>query len=293
MNTSLTIETKTRLLVVGASGNVGKELTEQLVEMGQRVRILVRNPSKVSETWGRNQLVETAIGDLDKPDTLEKAMAGIEKLFLITGSTQQDKSVLEVGKRTGLRHVVKLSTQEAGWVPVKGHGFWHHEREELIKASELSWTFLRPCMFMTTAISWAPMIREKGAVIYPGGNGKIAPIDPWDVAAVARVAMTSSGHEQKGYELTGPELLTFGEMTSILSDVLGKPIEYIEESDANFIKDLLQARLPKYVADGLASTFSYVRMGDFAHLTDSVEKVTSHKPRTFEHWCRENKSAFV
>jgi uncharacterized protein YbjT (DUF2867 family) len=201
--------------------------------------------------------------------------------------------VIDAGIGAGLQHVIKLSTQEAGWVPVKGHGFWHHEREELIKESGLSWTFLRPCMFMTTAISWAPMIKEKGVVNYPGGAGQIAPIDPWDVAAVARVAMTESGHEQKGYELTGPELLTFGDMTRILSSVLGKPIKYVEESDADFIEALLQAHLPRYVADGLASTFSYVRMGDFAHLTDSVEKVTGLRPRTFERWCQKHKADFV
>jgi uncharacterized protein YbjT (DUF2867 family) len=282
-----------KLLVVGATGNVGNELVEQLVEMGQRVRILVRDPSKIREAERNDVLIEPVIGDLDKPDTLGNAMEGIERLFLITGSTQQDRNILDVGKTSGLQHIVKLSTQEAGWVPVKGHGFWHHEREELIKASGLSWTFLRPCMFMTAATSWTPMIKEKGVVNYPGGTGKIAPIDPWDVAAVARVVLTSSGHEQKGYELTGPELLTFGDMTKILSDVLGKPIQYLEESDADFVHDLLQAHLPQYVADGLASTFSYVRMGDFAHLTDSVEKLTGVKPRTFKQWCQEHKTSFV
>jgi uncharacterized protein YbjT (DUF2867 family) len=279
-------------LVIGATGNVGKELTEQLVSMGQHVRILVRDPSRVPDVWKSNVLVELVVGDLDEPDTLQRAMVGIKKMFLITGSTQQDRNVLDVG-RTGLNHIVKLSTQEAGWVPVKGHGFWHHEREELIKESGISWTFLRPCMFMNAALSWAPAIKEKGVVSYPGGEGKIAPIDPWDVAAVARVALTSSEHEQRGYELTGPELLTFGEMTRTLSDVLGKPIKYVEESDEDFTRDLLQAHLPKYVADGLVSTFSYVRKGDFAHVTDAVEGVTGQRSRTFRHWCLEHKAAFV
>jgi len=280
-------------LVIGATGNVGKELTEQLVNAGKHTRILVRDLSKVPDAWRVSSLVKPVVGDLDKPDTLRRAMVGIKKMFLITGSTQQDRNVLDVGKKTGLNHIVKLSTQEAGWVPVKGHGFWHHEREELIKESGLSWTFLRPCMFMNTSLSWAPTIKEKGVVNYPGGAGEIAPIDPWDVAAVARVALTEVGHEQMGYELTGPELLTFDDMTKILSDVLGKSIKYVEESDEDFVKDLLQAQLPKYVADGLASTFSYIRMGDFAHLTDSVERVTGQRPRTFEHWCQEHKVAFI
>jgi len=277
------------ILVTGATGNVGKELVHQLARAGQRIRVLVRDPSRIE----RDQLIEVALGDLDKPETLKEALRHIDKIFLITGNTQQDRSVIEAGRESGLRHIVKLSTQEAGWVPVKGHGFWHHEREVLIKASGLAWTFLRPCMFMNTALSWAGAIREKGVVAYPGGSGKIAPIDPWDVAAVAATALTQQGHEGKGYELTGPESLSFGEMTAILSRVLGKPIRYVEQSDEDYARDLLNAHLPQYVVDGLVSTFACVRKGDFAHVTDTVERVTGHRPRTFEFWCKEHKAEFV
>jgi uncharacterized protein YbjT (DUF2867 family) len=280
---------KARILVTGATGTVGKELVQQLVASGHKVRILIRDPSKMSQT---NPLVEPAVGDLDKSDTLLKAMMGIEKMFLLTASTLQDKSVIEEAGKTGVHHLVKLSTQEAGWVPVKGHGYWHHEREELIKSSGLAWTFLRPCMFMSTTTSWAGTIKEKGIVKYPGGSGIIAPIDPWDVATVAASALTQQGHEAKGYELTGPESLTFWDMTQILSQVLGKPIQYVEESDADFSQDLLNAHLPQYVVDGLVETFAYIRKGEFAHLTDTVEQVTGHKPHSFEFWCKGHKDSF-
>jgi len=278
-----------KILIIGSTGNVGKELVEQLVAGGHPTRILVRDLSKAPHEV---DLIELVVGDLDKPEILETALQSIEQLFLITGNTQQDRNVLDVGKRTGLRHIVKLSTQEAGWIPVKGHGYWHHEREELIKASGLAWTFLRPCMFMNTALSWAPMIKENGVVKYPGGSGKIAPIDPRDVAAVAAVSLTKPGHEGKGYELTGPELLSFGDMTDIISKVIDRPIKYVEESDSDFVNDLLQAHLPRYVADGLAETFRFVRAGEFAHLTNSVELVTGRRPHTFESWCRKNESNF-
>ncbi len=281
---------QSKILVIGATGNVGKELVQQLIGRKLRTRILVRDPAKMP--LNSDGLLETVIGDLDNVETLAGAMNGIEKMFLITGNTQQDKNVLQIGKTSGLQHIVKLSTQESGWTPVKGHGLWHHEREELIKESGIAWTFLRPCMFMNTAISWAPMIKEKGVVRYPGGAGKIAPIDPWDVAAVAATALSSRGHEGMGYELTGPELSSIRDMTQIISKVIGKQVSYVEESDTDFINDLLQARLPKYVADGLVATFGFVRAGDFAHTTNAVESVTGSKPRTFEHWCLENKAAF-
>ncbi len=147
-------------------------------------------------------------------------------------------------------------------------------------------------MYMNTTLGWAGTVKESGIVKYPGGAGKIAPIDPWDVAAVAAAALTQSGHEGKGYELTGPESLTLGDMTVILSRVLGKPIRYIEQPDAEYSKDLLNAHLPQYVVDGLVETFAYVREGAFAHVTKTVEEVTGKKPRTFEFWCRQNKASF-
>src|SRR6185312_14475703 len=124
-------------------------------------------------------------------------------------------------RRYGYRddHIVKLSTQEAGWDPVEGHGHWHKEREELIRQSGLQWTFLRPSMFMNFTLSWIPAIRAENAIYWAGGNGNLGAVHPWDVAAVAKAALTSPGHENKAYELTGPELLNFSEMASVLSEV--------------------------------------------------------------------------
>jgi uncharacterized protein YbjT (DUF2867 family) len=276
-------EGKPRILVTGATGTVGKELVEQLESSGAKFRVFVRDPSRLATT-GR---FEISIGDLDDRDSLREALSGIEKIFLITAGTGQDRNVIELGSETGLRHIVKLSTQEAGWTPVKGHGVWHREREELIKSSGLDWTFLRPCMFMSTALSWAPMVKEKSLVKYPGGGGKIAPIHPSDVAAVAMHSLTESSSNKKGYELTGPEPLSFPDMTQILSAVIGKKLDYVDESDEEFSMDLRSMSLPEYVIDGLVQTFAYVRKGDFAHVTDTVETVTGKGPRSFESWCKE------
>ncbi len=280
---------KARVLVTGATGNVGRELVQQLVASGNNVRILVRDPSKSPQP---KNLIEVSVGDLDKPDTLLKAMSGIESIFLLTGNTQQDRNVIGIGKQTGLHHIVKLSTYEAGLVPVRGHGVWHREREELIEASGLAWTFLRPSMFMNTVLSWTGTIKQEGVVRFSGGAGKLAPVDPWDAAVVALTALTRPGHERQSYTLTGPELLSFPEMTQILASVIGKPIRYVEESDEDFAKEMLKANLPKYVVDGLVDTMKFLARGDFAHITDSVEKVTGRKPRTFEFWCKEHKSEF-
>jgi uncharacterized protein YbjT (DUF2867 family) len=232
------------------------------------------------------------VGDLDKPDTLKKAVLGIDAIFLLTSNTQQDKNVIDKALKEGCRKIVKLSTQEAGWTPIKGHGHWHREREILIEESGLAWTFLRPTMMMNVSLFWKYSILNKNAVIFPGGSAKISIIDPSDVAAVAIAALTRREHDGRGYELTGSEPLSMEEMTNILSKTLGKSLKYIEQSDKEFIEDMLRFNIPRYAAEGFVETFKYVRAGDFAYCTDYVRLMTGNKPRTFEQWCKENAAAF-
>lgn len=280
---------KAKILVTGATGNVGTPLTKQLLEMGIPFRIFVRDIKKAEHL---DPKIERIHGDLNDLESLKKAVEGVESVFLITATTQQDLHVIEAAQKAGCRKIVKLSTQEAGWTPIKGHGHWHRERELLIEESGLAWTFLRPTMMMPTALYWKYTILQQGAVVFPGGMGKVPVIHPADIASVAIAALTRREHGGRGYELTGSELLTLEDMTTILSKTLNKPLQYIEQSDEDFIDEMVKLHLPKYVAEGLAETFRYVRTGDFAHATDFVQQITGRAPITFESWCRENKEAF-
>ncbi len=195
-------------------------------------------------------------------------------------------------RRTGVRHIVKLSTIEAGREPMIGHGKFHREREELIRASGLAWTFLRPTMFMSTALDWADTIKHQDRVIFPGGEGQVGAVDPWDIAAVAAAALTAEGHESQEYALTGPELLSMGEMTRIIGQQLGRPIQYLDMPDAAAGEMLRKAGLPEYVVEGLVGAFAALRTGWAAYLTETVEQVTGCKPRRFEVWCQAHLTAF-
>ena len=277
------------ILIIGATGTVGTELVTQLVQTGASVRALTRNPDKAAKFGDK---VEVVRGDLDDEETLVRAMDGVDRFFLITASTQQDRNALAAAKRAGAAHVVKISTQEAGWTPVEGHGHWHKEREELIRASGLTWTFLRPTMYMNFALSWAGSVRTDNTIHTGGGQGRLGPVDPWDVAAVAKAALTAQGHENVAYELTGPELLSFKDMAAVLSTVTGRPIQHVEISDAQQGDVFTKMGVPKYTVDGLVETFSLIRAGRFEYLTDDVEKATGTRPRTFETWAREHVAAF-
>jgi uncharacterized protein YbjT (DUF2867 family) len=136
------------ILITGATGHIGRELIPLLLKARQSMRILVRDENKVGHL---DPCVERVVGDLNDPESLLSAMRGVEKAFLVTFETQQDINVIEAAKWAGVRHIVKLSTLEATDHKIKV-GKWHYEREEIIRASGLDWTFLRPGMFMSNSI---------------------------------------------------------------------------------------------------------------------------------------------
>ena len=274
------------ILITGATGHIGKELIPELQALEQSIRVLVRDERKVAHL---DPCIERAVGDLKNPDSLNPAMRGVEKIFLVTFETQQDVNVIEAAKQAGVRHIVKLSTLEATEHKIKV-GKWHYEREELIRASGLDWTFLRPGMFMSNSIEWwAETIKGQGSVFFPGGKkGRVAPVDPREVAKVAAVALTQPGHSGQAYELTGSELFTIGEMVQVISLVLGKPIQYVDIPPIAAKLFMLRNGMDRTLVNALMEMLASLRKNEGAIVTNTVQQVTGWAPRTFEEWCREH-----
>jgi uncharacterized protein YbjT (DUF2867 family) len=278
------------ILITGATGNIGRELIPLLLESGRSIRILVRDERKVAYL---DACVERVVGDLDKPETLVAAVSDVERIFLVTYDTRQDINVIEAAKRAGVKHLVKLSTLEATDHKIQV-GKWHYEREELIRTSGLDWTFLRPGMFMSNSIDWwAESIKGQNSVFFPGGKkGKVAPVDPRDVAKVAAAALIQPGHGGQAYELTGSELFTIGEMVQVISRVLGKPIQYVDIPPIAAKLFMLKTGMDKTLVNALMEMLKSLRKNEGAIITDTVQRVTGQVPRTFEAWCREHIQAF-
>jgi (4-alkanoyl-5-oxo-2,5-dihydrofuran-3-yl)methyl phosphate reductase len=277
------------ILVVGATGTVGRPLVDQLLAMGHNVRVFTRDSAKVAYLGDR---VERAVGDLEQPDTIAAAVTGVDRMFLLTlgFGPAQDTNAVRAAKDAGVRHVVKLSTLEAA-NPTLTVGRWHREREDIIRASGLTWTFLRPGMFMSNALQWTEMI-ERGGVYFPGGQGKVAPIDPYDVATVAALALTEPGHENQAYELTGPQLLSIGEMTQTLARVLDRPLRYVSVPSFAARIVLRRSGMDKRLVAALLEGAAALRAGKGAVLTDTFKHLVGRDPRTFEEWAREHASDF-
>jgi len=140
---------------------------------------------------------------------------------------------------------------------------------------------------------WAESIKGQGSVFFPGGKkGRIAPVDPRDVASVAAYALTQPDHNGKAYELTGSQLFTIGEMVQVISKVLGKPIQYRDIPPIAAKLFMLKTGTDKALVSALMEMLGSLRRGEGAVVTDTVQQVTGQEPRTFEAWCCEHVDAF-
>ncbi|MBV8212975.1 MAG: SDR family oxidoreductase [Verrucomicrobia bacterium] len=282
------------ILVTGATGNIGSELVKLLVAKGLPVRVISRDEKKVSQL---DPGVERVIGDRHDPSIVRKAAQGADKVFMLAmvfdATHQGDRVLVEAAKEAGAGQIVMISSAS---IQREGNaiGRLHREKEQLVESSGIPWTLLRPGGFMSNSILWwAESIKSQSKVFNPAGNGKTAPISPYDIAAVAAVALTSSGHEGKAYDLTGGELLSTPEQVEIISKVIGKPIECVDIPVDVAAERMIASGVPEALVKSLADLWAEIRKEGSTFQTNEVERLTGQPAQTFETWCREHRSAFV
>jgi (4-alkanoyl-5-oxo-2,5-dihydrofuran-3-yl)methyl phosphate reductase len=178
------------ILITGATGNVGRPLVGLFVETGVPFKVFVRDPGRARGALGRGvQLVE---GDFAAPASIEGALGGVDRLFLLSGNPEHEGNVIDAAARSGVGLVVKQSALAAGLEPPP----FHRGIEEKLKRSGLGFTHLRPTAFMQTLAGYLPrLIDAEGVFRLPAGSGRVAWVDTRDIAAVAFRALTEEGHE--------------------------------------------------------------------------------------------------
>lgn len=221
-----------RILVIGATGRVGREVVFQLIGADVQVRALVRNP----QTAVLPACVEVVRGDLTSPETLDKCAEGVDAIFLVwTAPPGTVDAALSVITRCA-RRIVFLSSP---WKTA--HPFFqrpdpirtlHEQVERRIQASGCEWTFLRPGMFASNALGWwSASIRTGYDVVrWPYADAPTAPVDERDIAAAAVRAICDDGHAGAEYVLTGPQSLTQREQLETIGEVLGRALRMEEIS---------------------------------------------------------------
>ena len=280
-----------RILVIGGTGTVGRQVVSRLVAASVQVRALVRNPSAARLP----PQVEVVRGDLTLPETLDSGLSGIDTVFLVwTAPADAVAPALERIARHA-RSIVLLSA------PIKtAHPLFQQPNplramfeqiEQQIEASGLQWTFLRPGMFAANAlIWWAPQIRAGDVVRWPHLAAPTAPTDERDIAAVAVRALCEDGHAGSEYVLTGPQSLSQFEQVSIIGRVIGRSLRIEEISPDEARRELL--RIGPLPAVNMLLQAWAAAIGQPAHVTSTVAEITGAPPKTFLEWATDNAAAF-
>ncbi|HEY4724557.1 MAG TPA: SDR family oxidoreductase, partial [Actinomycetota bacterium] len=213
------------ILVIGATGTVGSEVVRQLVATGERPRALVRDPAAARQRLGEE--VEHVVGDLDRPETIAAALAGVDRVFLLTTQSSRqpewERAVIGAAARAGVGQLVKLSVFRADEQSPLQVARQHGQAERVLAQSGLAATILRPVFFMQNLLA---MVHD-AAIATAAGDGRVAMVDARDIAAVAVATLTGGGHAGKTYTLTGPEALSFYQVASILSRQTGRPLRHV------------------------------------------------------------------
>jgi uncharacterized protein YbjT (DUF2867 family) len=281
------------ILLTGATGTSGSEIAKALTRLGVRFRALVRSRESANSFAGTG--VELVEGDFAKPESLDRALAGVDKALLLAApdprSSEYQRNFVAAAKRSGLKHLVKFSAQGADVDSPAELLRVHGAVEKMIEDAGIAFTHLQPTVFMQNFIGQKGAIHQ-GAIYAPIENARIAFVDVRDIAAVAAKTLTEPGHEGKKYEITGPEALTHGEIASKLSVGLGIPVQYVNISPQQFQQGLLQAGLPAATANGLNGLFQLWRRGTAAGVTNVVRDVGRKPPIGFDQFVNDYKSAF-
>ena len=287
----------TKVLITGATGNVGTEVIKSLQNIDHLLDIYagVRN-SNEDRIKLSDYKVNFSPFDFTDLKTYQIALDGCEILFLlrppqISAVEKYFKPIIDTCKENGVKHIVFLSVQGVETSKI----IPHHKIEKLIVDSNIPYTFLRPAYFMQnfTTTLHNDLVNKK-RIYLPAGNAKFTLVDVRDIGAVSATILTSiSEHINKSYELTCKEKLTFLEMAGILSDILGTDIQYISPNLISFFLTKRKEKTPSMLILVMIMLHYFPRFQKEPETTNWVEKITGRLPTTFEQYINDNKKALT
>lgn len=281
------------ILVIGATGTIGREVVKGLKAKGEQVRAMIRDPEQV--TAARESDVEYVAGDLEKPETVTAALQGVEKAFLLSPENptmpELHANFAAAAKDAGVHHLVRLSILPANPDAPLPLAKWHGEADRAVMDSGVPYTILRPAYFMQNSFGGAATVASNGTLYSAMGEGKIGHIDTRDIADVAVAVLTSEGHEGQSYILTGPEALSMAEVAARLSTALGKTIEYVDLPPDEAKARLIATGMPDSNAEVWVKLAGMISMGIAAMVTPAVKDVLGREPRSIDQFAKDFSTA--
>jgi NAD(P)H dehydrogenase (quinone) len=292
----------TKILVTGASGQYGRSATDKLIALD--LILITRTPAKLADRAAQG--CDVRYGDFDKPETLATAIDGADKMLLISGTRVgarivQHQAAIKAAAAARVKHIaytsfVDVSPDNPAIVTID-----HRETEALIRASGLAWTFLRDAQYADAMIINAgPNYVASGVWMTSTAGGREAMVWREDCVESAVAVLTSGGHENRTYQITGPNRENFAEIAAMMASITGCPIQLVETDDDGMyalfdsmgiprepVDDQSIAGIP-WNSDDMVSFERAIREGWLDICTGDVETLTGRKPRSVRQMIEEN-----
>jgi uncharacterized protein YbjT (DUF2867 family) len=282
------------ILVTGATGKNGAEIVKRLSGRKERVRAMVRKRNSSMSAGCGLELVEA---DFEDVMSLRKALNGVQRAFLVTNSSERVEELqlrfVSLARESGVKHIVYLSQLHASADSPLRFLRYHAAVEEAIRASGMSFTSLRPNLYMQALLMIGQSIASEGRFFAPAGDAQVSVVDVRDIAAVAVAALTQTRHAGKTYDITGPEALTHFQMAAQLSRALDRPVTFVDVPEQEFRKALRAIGMPDWQADGLIEDYAHYRRGEASDVSGAVQECTGTAPRPFAEFAHDYKAAFL
>ncbi|MCA0455473.1 MAG: SDR family oxidoreductase [Chloroflexi bacterium] len=281
-----------RILITGATGNVGSEVVRGLQALSIPFRIGLVNPS--STCLEANDHMEVVPFDFLNPETYSAAFAGIQHLFLmrppaLSNVWRDIAPAVRAAVECGVEHIVFLSLQGVEQNRITPH----YKIEKLIEQLGVRYTFLRAGFFMQNlSTTQAAEIRDAGEIALPVGKAKTSFVDVRDIAAVAVYALTADQHESQKYTLTGPEALDYTQVALKLSHVLERSIRYTNPSVFRFIWRQLRAGRGLGYTLVVAGLYTITRLGNAKTVTDDVQRILGRPAIPFDQFAHDYRASW-
>ena len=287
------------LLVTGASGNLGRRVTELLLEAkAGKIIAGTRDPSKLADLAAKG--VEVRKVDFDDP-SLADALKGVDRLLLISTDAldkpgrrlAQHQAAIKAAKQAGVSHIVYTSMpkpEPGSPIPFAPD---HYGTEQALTESGLGWTVLRNSWYQENLFHSLPQVLASGKWFSAAGDGKVAHISREDAAYAAAAALAATPNGNARYDITGSEPLTTREIAKLASEATGKPIEIVNVTDEQLKQGMIAAGMPDFLAPVFASFDTNTRAGNVAFATDAVQKLTGRTPATLKQFFAANRQALL
>ena len=282
-----------KILVTGATGNVGSEVVRSLLAMGQPVVAAALDEVDAKKVPGEN--TETVFFGFGQAETYAAAFEGVGKLFLMRPPQISDVQqylfpVMDYAKTAGVQQIVFLSllgVEKQRFVP-------HYKVEKHLETCGVPYTFLRPSFYMQNLnTTHRQEIREGAEIVVPVGKAKTSFIDVRDIGAVAARVLSEPGHENQAYGLTGTQALDYYEVAERFTEVLGRPIAYRNPSIPRFIRLQHRQGVPLPFILVMVGLYTATRFGAGKQVTEEVERLLGRPPIAMRQYIEDYADAWL